>query len=404
MTMPKTIAIAGALDTKGEEFKFLKDEIERRGHRTFVIDTGVVGEPAFKADISNEEIAKAGGTSIEALKAGDDRGVAIDTMARGIAEVIQIVHANGTIDGMISMGGSAGTAVGTSAMRVLPVGFPKVMVSTVAAGDTSNYVGIKDVVMMPSVVDVAGVNRISRQIFANAAGAIVGMVETGTLEAEDKPLITASMFGNTTEAVDQARAIMERHGYEVLVFHCTGAGGRTMEGLISEGLIEGVLDITTTEWADELAGGVLSAGPDRLDAAGKAGIPQVIVPGCLDMVNFWAPDTVPEKYQARQLHKWNPNITLMRTDVEENIHLGKIIAGKANAATGPVAIFLPLKGVSILDSPGNEYWWPEADQALFDAIKSNIRSDIPVIEMDCNINDPEFAEAVTGQLLEYLGK
>lgn len=402
--MPKTIAIAGALDTKGEEFKFLKDEIERRGHRTFVIDTGVVGEPAFKADISNEEIAKAGGTSIEALKAGDDRGVAIDTMARGIAEVIQIVHANGTIDGMISMGGSAGTAVGTSAMRVLPVGFPKVMVSTVAAGDTSNYVGIKDVVMMPSVVDVAGVNRISRQIFANAAGAIVGMVETGTLEAEDKPLITASMFGNTTEAVDQARAIMERHGYEVLVFHCTGAGGRTMEGLISEGLIEGVLDITTTEWADELAGGVLSAGPTRLDAAGKAGIPQVIVPGCLDMVNFWAPDTVPEKYQARQLHKWNPNITLMRTDVEENIHLGKIIAEKANAATGPVAIFLPLKGVSILDSPGNEYWWPEADQALFDAIKSNIRSDIPVIEMDCNINDPEFAEAVTGQLLAYLGK
>ena len=402
--MPKTIAIAGALDTKGEEFKFLKDEIERRGHRTFVIDTGVVGESAFKADISNEEIAKAGGTSIETLKARDDRGEAIDAMARGIAEIIQIIHANGTIDGIISMGGSAGTAVGTSAMRALPVGFPKVMVSTVAAGDTAHYVGIKDVVMIPSVVDVAGINRISRQIFANAAGAIVGMVETGTLEAEDKPLITASMFGNTTEAVDQARAIMERHGYEVLVFHCTGAGGRTMEGLISEGLIEGVLDITTTEWADELAGGVLSAGPTRLDAAGKAGIPQVIVPGCLDMVNFWAPDTVPEKYQARQLHKWNPGITLMRTDVEENIHLGKIIAEKANAATGPVAIFLPLKGVSILDSPGNEYWWPEADQALFDAIKSNIRSDIPVIEMDCNINDPEFAEAVTGQLLEYLGK
>ena len=402
--MPKTIAIAGALDTKGEEFKFLKDEIERRGHRTFVIDTGVVGESAFKADISNEEIANAGGTSIETLKAGDDRGVAIDTMARGIAEVIQIVHANGTIDGIISMGGSAGTTMGTSAMRALPVGFPKVMVSTVAAGDTSHYVGIKDVVMVPSVVDVAGVNRISRQIFANAAGAIVGMVETGTLEAGDKPLITASMFGNTTEAVNQARAIMERHSYEVLVFHCTGAGGRTMEGLISEGLIEGVLDITTTEWADELAGGVLSAGTTRLDAAGKAGIPQVIAPGCLDMVNFWAPDTVPEKYQARQLHKWNPSITLMRTGVEENAQLGKIIAEKANAATGPVAIFLPLKGVSFLDSPGNEYWWPEADQALFDAIKSNIRSDIPVIEMDCNINDAEFAEAVTGQLLAYLGK
>jgi len=401
--MPKTIAIVGAMDTKGEEFKFVKDEIERRGHRTFVIDTGVVGESAFiKADISNAQVAEASGTTIEALKSRNDRGVAIEAMARGVAEIVQIIHANGTIDGMISMGGSAGTSVGTSAMRVLPVGFPKVMVSTVAAGDTTNYVGTKDVVMMPSVVDVAGVNRISRQIFSNAAGAIVGMVETEAEEAEDRPLITASMFGNTTEAVDQARAIMERHGYEVLVFHCTGAGGRTMEGLISEGLIEGVLDMTTTEWADELAGGVLSAGPDRLNAAGKAGIPQVIVPGCLDMVNFWAPDTVPEKYQTRLLHKWNANITLMRTNVEENTQLGKIIAEKANASTGPVAIFLPLKGVSILDSPGHEYWWPEADQALFGAIKSNVRADIPVIEMDCNINDPAFAEAVTGKLLEYL--
>lgn len=400
--MPKTIALAGALDTKGEEFKFVKDEIERRGHRTFIIDTGVVGEPAFKADITSEQVAEAGGTTIEALKAKHDRGVAIEAMAAGIAEIIDIVHANGTIDGILSMGGSAGTAVGTSAMRALPVGFPKVMVSTVAAGDTSNYVGIKDVVMMPSVVDVAGVNRISRRIFANAAGAIVGMVETEVPEAEDKPLITASMFGNTTEAVDQARAIMEGHGYEVLVFHCTGAGGRTMEGLIDEGLIEGVLDITTTEWADELAGGVLTAGSARLDAAGRAGIPQVIVPGCMDMVNFWAPDTVPEKYQARKLHKWNPNITLMRTDVEENTRLGEIIAEKANASKGPVAIFLPLKGVSILDSPGNEFWCPEADQALFETIKAHVRSDIQITEMDCNINDPEFAEAVTGKLLEYL--
>jgi uncharacterized protein (UPF0261 family) len=306
-------------------------------------------------------------------------------------------------DGIVSMGGSAGTAVGTSAMRALPVGVPKVMVSTVAAGDTTNYVGIKDVSMIPSVVDVAGINRISRRIFANAAGAIAGMVETEVQEAaEDKPLITASMFGNTTEAVDQARSIMEDAGYEVLVFHCTGAGGRTMEGLIDEGLIEGVLDITTTEWADELAGGVLTAGPERMDAAGRAGIPQVIVPGCLDMVNFWAPDTVPEKYRDRKLHKWNPNITLMRTNVEENARLGEIIAEKANASSGPVSIFLPLKGVSILDSPGNEFWWPEADQALYDAIKTNVSADVSVTEMDCNINDPAFAEAVTGRLLSNL--
>lgn len=402
--MPKTIAIVGALDTKGAEFKFVKDEIERRGHRTFVIDTGVTGIPGFQADIPSGQVAEAAGTTIEALRERNDRGEAMTAMANGIAEIVKIVHANGTIDGILSMGGSAGTAVGTSAMRVLPVGFPKVMVSTVAAGDTAAYVGVKDIVMIPSVVDVAGVNRISGRIYSNAVGAIVGMVETEAPPVEEKPLIAATMFGNTTQAVDQAREIMEARGYEVLVFHCTGTGGRTMEGLIAEGLIEGVLDVTTTEWADELVGGVLNAGPTRLDAAAAAGIPQVIVPGCLDMVNFWAPETVPEQFRARKLHRWNPNITLMRTDIEENRGLGKILAEKANASTAPVSFFLPLKGVSILDSPGNEYWWPEADQALFDSIKTHVRTDIPVTEMDCNINDPEFAEAVTGRLLEYLEK
>lgn len=283
------------------------------------------------------------------------------------------------------------------------MGFPKVMVSTVAAGDTTAYVGVKDIVMIPSVVDVAGINRISRQVYANAAGVIVGMVETELEPVEEKPLIAATMFGNTTQAVEQARAIMESHGYEVLVFHCTGTGGQTMESLIAEGLIKGVLDITTTEWADELVGGVLTAGPTRLEAAAAAGIPQVIAPGCLDMVNFWAPDTVPERFKDRKLHVWNPNITLMRTDVEENARLGKILAVKANASSGPVSFFLPRKGVSILDSPNNEYWWPEADRALFEGIMNNVRDGIPVTEMNCNINDPEFAEAVAGKLLECLG-
>lgn len=400
--MPGTIAIVGALDTKGEEFRFIKMEIERRGHQTLVVDTGVIGPPLFPPDLSNDRIAKAAGTTIAALKAHHDRGSAIAAMANGIQPIIRELHANGRIDGIISMGGSAGTAIGTSAMRALPVGFPKVMVSTVAAGDTTAYVGTKDIVMIPSVVDVSGINRISRQIFALAAGAVIGMVETETPAVEDKPLITASMFGNTTQAVNQARTVMERSGYEVLVFHCTGTGGRTMESLIADGLIQGVLDITTTEWADELVGGVLSAGPTRLDAAGAAGIPQVIVPGCLDMVNFWAPETVPDKYRNRKLHSWNPNITLMRTTVDENNRLGEILAEKANAAKGSVSIFLPLKGISILDSPGNEFWWPEADHALFGAIKKNIRSDIPVIEMDCNINDLTFSEAVAGKLLEQL--
>ncbi len=401
--MAKTIAIVGTLDSKGEEFKFLKGEIERRRHRTFVIDTGVIGDPVFKADVPRERVAEAAGTTIETLKERNDRGEAMTTMAKGIAEIVEIVHNNGTIDGIISMGGSAGTAVATSAMRSLPMGFPKVMVSTVAAGDTTAYVGVKDIVMIPSVVDVAGINRISRQVYANAAGVIVGMVETELEPVKEKPLIAATMFGNTTQAVEQARAIMESHGYEVLVFHCTGTGGQTMESLIAEGLIKGVLDITTTEWADELVGGVLTAGPTRLEAAAAAGIPQVIAPGCLDMVNFWAPDTVPERFKDRKLHVWNPNITLMRTDVEENARLGKILAVKANASRGPVSFFLPRKGVSILDSPDNEYWWPEADRALFDGIMNNVRDGIPVTEMNCNINDPEFAEAVAGKLLECLG-
>ena len=400
--MPGTIAIVGALDTKGQEFQFIKTEIERRGHQTLVIDTGIVGTPLFPPDLSNEQVAKASGTTITALKASHDRGAAVTAMANGVQPVIRELYASGRIDGIISMGGSAGTAIGTSAMRVLPVGFPKVMVSTVAAGDTAAYVGTKDIVMIPSVVDVSGINRISRQIFARAAGAVIGMVETETPAFEDKPLITASMFGNTTQAVNQARTVLERSGYEVLVFHCTGTGGRTMESLIAEGLIQGVLDITTTEWADELAGGVLSAGTNRLDAAGAAGIPQVIAPGCLDMVNFWALNTVPDKYRDRKLHVWNPNITLMRTTVEENNRLGEILAEKANAAKGPISIFLPLKGVSILDSPGNDFWWPEADQALFDAIKNKVRSDVPVIEIDCNINDLAFSEAVAGKLLEQL--
>ena len=400
--MAKTIAIVGALDSKGEEFKFLKDEIERRSHRTFVIDTSVIGDPVFKADVPRERVAQAAGTTIGTLQGRNDRGEAMAAMSKGIAEIIEIVYNNGTIDGVISMGGSAGTAVATSAMRSLPVGFPKVMVSTVAAGDTAAYVGVKDIVMIPSVVDVAGINRISRQIYANAVGVIVGMVETELEPVEEKPLIAATMFGNTTNAVDQARTIMESQGYEVLVFHCTGTGGQTMEGLIADGLVEGVLDITTTEWADELVGGVLTAGPTRLEAAAAAGIPQVIVPGCMDMVNFWAPDTVPERFKDRKLHRWNPNITLMRTDVEENAQLGKILADKANASSGPVSFFLPLKGLSILDSPDNEYWWPEADRALFDGIMNNVREGIPVTEMNCNINDPEFAEAVAGKLLECL--
>jgi len=400
--MPKTIAVVGALDTKGKEFAFVKSAIEQRGHKALVIDTSVVGEPEFKADVAREKVAEAGGVPLKKLQEKADRGQAMDVMTKGIAKVVKELFDKGKIDGVISMGGSAGTSIGTSAMRALPVGVPKVMVSTLASGDTKAYVGTKDILMFPSVVDVAGVNSISARIYANAVGAVVGMVETPAPKIEAKPLLSASMFGNTTPIVGRCRETMEKHGYEVLIFHAVGTGGQTMESLISEGYITGVLDITTTEWADELTGGVLSAGPHRLEAAAAKGLPQVVVPGCLDMANFWAPDTVPKKYEGRLFYQWNPNVTLMRTNVEENAELGRILAEKVSATTGPVAFFLPLKGVSMLDAPGKEFWWPEADKALYDAIKKHRRPDIPVYEMDNNINDNEFADAITSKMLEFL--
>jgi uncharacterized protein (UPF0261 family) len=324
-------------------------------------------------------------------------------MAQGAAQVLRDLYQQGKVDGVLGMGGSAGTAIATTAMRALPVGVPKLMVSTLAAGDTKAYVGESDIVMMPSVVDVAGVNRISARIYANAVGAMVGMVETAAPQIVEKPLIAASMFGNTTKLVDRCRQLLEQKGYEVLVFHATGTGGRTMEGLIDAGFINGVLDVTTTEWADELVGGMLGAGPTRLDAASTRGIPQVIAPGCLDMVNFWARSTVPAQFAARLFYEWNPNVTLMRTTPAENAELGRILAEKANRSPAPVAFFLPKQGVSILDSPGNLFWLPEADAALYDAIKTHVRADIPVYELDNNINDPAFADAVVAKLLEFLG-
>jgi len=399
----KTIAVIAALDTKGQEAAFVRDLIEGREHHVLVIDSGVLGTPGIAATVGRDAVARAGGDDIDALRTSGDKARAMAAMYRGAAVVAAQLHGEGRIDGMIGLGGTAGTTIGTSAMRALPVGFPKVMVSTVAAGDTRAYVGTKDVTMMYSVVDIAGLNGISTRILANAAGAIIGMVETEPPVVTARPVIAASMFGNTTTLVDRARGIMEAAGYEVLVFHATGAGGQTMESLIADGFITGVYDVTTTEWADELAGGVFAAGPTRLDAAAQAGIPQVVAPGCLDMVNFGGPDTVPAHYRGRKLYEWNPSVTLMRTTPEENAQLGRILATKVNASTAPVTVFLPLGGVSQLDSLGGEFWWPEADAALYDAIKATLRPDIPLVSLDLNVNDPAFANATTARLLEYVG-
>lgn len=403
--MTKTVAILGALDTKGVEFGFIKSEIEKHGCKTLVINVGVLGAPAFAPDVSAEEVAAAVDANLAELIANKDRGLALDAMTLGAAAITRKLYAEGRFDGIISMGGGGGTAMGTSAMRALPVGVPKLMVSTVASGDTSPYVGTTDITMMPSIVDVSGINRISRQIFVNAAAAISGMVNAQTEAAgADKPLIAASMFGNTTRAVDHARQIMEEHGYEVLVFHATGTGGKTMESLAASGFFAGVLDITTTEWADELCGGVLSAGPQRLEAAAKAGLPQIVTPACIDMVNFWAPETIPAKYKDRLFYHWNPNVTLMRTTPEENAQLGKIFAEKLNAASGPVEVFIPMGGFSEVDAPGKPFWWPEADQAFVDALKENLRAGIPVTILPNNVNDPEFSGLLAQTLLKMLKK
>lgn len=405
MALP--IVLVGALDTKGEEFRFVRDLIQARGLETLVVDFGVMGDPPFPPDIPADAVARAGGSSLAELRASKDKTRAMQVMSDGLAAVVADLHASGRLGGILGMAGSGGTAIATAAMRRLPVGVPKVMVSTVAGGDVAAYVGTTDITMMPSVVDVAGINSISRAIYANAAGAIVGMVTMRDAlppATESKPLITASMFGNTTPCVTRAQKALEAQGYEVLVFHATGTGGRTMESLIASGFIAGCLDITTTELADLVCGGVMSAGPDRLMAAARAGIPAVLVPGCVDMCNFWGMDTVPEKYRSRNLYQWNPNVTLLRTNVEENTRMGELIARAANESKGPVAILLPLKGVSQLDSPGNPFWDPEADAACFNAIKTNLKPGIPVIEMDANINDPEFADKAVELLLGMLRK
>lgn len=400
--MAKTVVIVGALDTKGEEFAFVKDLIEGQGVETLVVDFGVMGRPGFTPDVSREEVAEAAGGDIEYLASGDHKDEAMETMARGLTTVVKRLYEDGRLDGIIGMGGSGGTSLATAAMRTLPVGVPKVMVSTVGGGDVSAYAGTRDITFIPSIVDVAGINSISSTIYANAAGAIAGMVKVEKPELETKPLITASMFGNTTDAVNRARQALEAAGYEVLVFHATGAGGRTMESLIEDGYIVGSMDITTTELADYVCDGVFNAGPNRGMAASRAAIPAVLVPGCVDMANFGAIETVPEKYRERNLYQWNPNVTLLRTNVEENRRIGEMIAAAANASGAPVAVILPLGGVSMLDSEGGRFWDPEADRACFDAIKENVNPNVTVIEMEENVNDPAFADRVASTLLGML--
>lgn len=401
-----TIAILGTFDSKGAEHGFVADAIRRGGFDTLLINAGSLEAPTLAPDIAAEKVAAAGDPEFRAVLARRDRGECVTLMSRGAARVVSELAAQNKIHGIISLGGGGGTAIATAAMRALPIGFPKVMVSTLASGNTAPYVGTTDIVMFPAIVDVSGINRVSRVIFENAAAAIGGMVVAAERRraqpATDKPLVVASMFGNTTACVTEAKKIVEAAGYEVLVFHATGTGGRAMEALIASGMVAGVLDITTTEWADELVGGILSAGPERLDAAAKARVPAIVTPGCLDMVNFGEPATVPAKFSGRRFYHHNPQVTLMRTTPEEAAKLGRILAEKVNAYTAPVTVLLPRKAISIVSAPGQPFHDPAADEALFSELRQYLRPRVTVVDTPLAINEPEFARACAEALLRQM--
>jgi len=397
-----TVVLLGTLDTKGKELDYLRERLREQGVDVLLVDAGVF-EPAAEADVGQAEVAAAAGEDVAALAEAKDRGSAVEAMGRGAAEVVRRLHAEGRLDGILSVGGSGNSSIAAQAMRTLPVGVPKLLVSTVASGDTRPYMGANDVSMTYSVVDISGLNRISERILSNAAGAIAGMAKVTVPESgEGRPLIGATMFGVTTPAVTRARERLEELGYEVLVFHATGTGGQSMEALARGGYLAGVLDLTTTELADDLVGGVLSAGPDRLETAGELGLPQVVSLGALDMVNFGPRETVPAQFEGRNIYVHNPTVTLMRTTPEECAELGRRIARKLSAATGPTALFVPLKGVSMIATEGGPFHDAAADEALFAALREGVGPNVEMHELDLDVNDPAFADAMADRVHELI--
>lgn len=406
--MSKRVIVVGTFDTKAIEYNFVIDLIRKKGYQVITVNTGVLGSTdLFHIDIPSEVVAQEGGTDIDTLRRANDRGKAIAIMSDGVGKIVSSLFDKEKPDGIIGMGGTAGTHMVTSAMRTLPFGMPKICISTVASGDVSPYLETSDIIMIPSLTDISGINSLSRIFLTNAVGALTGILEMSKEFVDDKPIIAASMFGNTTPCIDKCRKMLDLKGFEVLVFHATGAGGKTMEKLINEGAIQGTLDITTTEWADTICGGVFDAGIERLDAPGKVGIPHLIAPGCIDMCNFGSQSTIPAKYKDRLFYQWNPNVTLMRTTEEENRKMGEIFAQKANEAQGKIAFIIPLKGFSMLDSINDKnepqiFWNPSADNAFLDGLKNKLKSGIDIEEIDANINDSIFAEKAVDKFLRMM--
>ena len=403
-----TIAILGTLDTKAEEHAFLQEFIRGDGADVLMIDTGLLGAGPSNADVSADEVARAAGVERSTLVAGNDRSAAIDVMGRGAGKILKGLLQDRRLDGVISLGGGSGTTLASIAMRALPVGMPKLIVSTIASGNTRPIVRGTDLTLTYPVVDIAGLNHVTRRILVNAAGAIVGMArayaraEKDLDREENRPVVAMSMFGVTSTAGNAARAKLEKAGFDVLVFHATGSGGESMEALIEAGLVAGVLDLTTTELADDLLGGVMSAGPDRLTAAAKHGVPQVVSVGALDMVNLGPLDSLPEAYKSRRLHQHAPTMTLMRTSPEDCVELGRRLVARVNLSSAAASIYIPLRGTSSASVDGAPFFDPEADASLFEAIRSGARSGVKVVELDASANDPLFGEVMADALIEYI--
>ena len=402
--MEKTVGIVGTLDTKGEEIDYLSSLIAARGHRVIIADTGILGEPALKADISRQEIAAAGGSDLDLLRKRGDETIAQEIMASGLQEIILSLVQSRKIQGLIAIGGGQGSIIVAPTLKALGFGFPKLLVSTkVTQAGARPYAGSKDVLIMPSVADLAGINRLTKSVLTNAAGAISGMIEMEEPEIDHRPLVTMSMNGTVTDCGLSVKGMLEKRGYEVLVFHTIGTGGEALEEYVKSSTAVGVIELAVNEITNDLLGGLASAGPHRLEAAGKRGFPQLIVPGSADFINFLGPETVPPKYGRRNIYSHNPQATLIRTNVRDNQLLGKTIAGKLNQSRGPVTVLWPKRGLSTLDCPGRPYWDPKADVALLESLKKHLDVRIPFIEIDNYINEPEFAQAVFQQFEKFTG-
>lgn len=403
--MGKTIVLVGTLDTKGVEFGYVREKIIEQGHRAIVVDVGVLGSPLLEPDITHDDVAQAAGTTLQGIISQGKEGVAIELMTKGAVSIIQGLYHSGKIDGIISLGGSMGTSLATAVMRSLPTGVPKVMVSTMASGDTRPYVDTKDIVMIPSIADIVGLNRITKRILAIAAGAVIGMAQTdpGPIPS-DKPLIGLTLHGDLNPGMRSIKAILEAMGYEVIVFAATGSGGKTLEEWIEQGIIDGVFDLVTHELACHLFGGLCDAGPSRLEAASKKGIPQLVVPGKLDITTFSVARGIPQRFEGRRPWMHNPDLGVIRLNKEEMTRIGEVVVEKLNKAIGPTAVIIPKRGLSAYGGGWEDFYDAEADSALFELLKKNLKPEIIVVEVDAHINDKLFIEKATTLFDELMHK